>query len=180
MALPPVTAVAPWERASATSSLTRSYCGSLLIGPSFTPSSVPSPTLMVAGVGGQALDHVVVERLGDVDALDGRAHLAVVHERAGEDGRRDDGGVGVVEHDGGVVAAELERDALEVGRGRHGHLLPRLDRAGEADLARDGMRGHPGAELVAAAHDVDDAGREDVAQELADLERRQRGERATA
>ena len=46
MALPPVTAVAPWDSASATSSLTRSYWGSLLIGPSFTPSSVPSPTLM--------------------------------------------------------------------------------------------------------------------------------------
>ncbi len=52
------------------------------------------------GLRGQALDHLVVERLGHVDALDGRAHLAVVVEGAGEDGLADHGGIGVVEHDG--------------------------------------------------------------------------------
>ena len=39
------------------------------------------------------------------------------------------------------------------------------------------VRRHQGAELVTAAHDVDHAGREDVAQELAHLQRGQRRER---
>jgi hypothetical protein len=81
---------------------------------------------------------VVVERLGHVDPLDGRAHLAVVVEGAGEDGLGHHGRIGVVQHDGGVVAAQLQGDPLEVRGGRHGHLLARLDGAGEADLAGTG------------------------------------------
>jgi len=54
-------------------------------------------------------------------------------------------------------------------------LLAGLDRAREADLARDGVRRHEGAEVVAAAHDVDHAWGEDLLQQLADLQRRQRG-----
>ena len=46
MALPPVTAVAPPAMASATSSLTRSNWGALLIGPSLESGSAPSPTLI--------------------------------------------------------------------------------------------------------------------------------------
>ena len=53
-------------------------------------------------------------------------------------------------------------------------FLPVSTEPGEADLARHRVRGHPGTELVAAAHDVDHAGREDVAQQLAHLERDQR------
>ena len=41
-------------------------------------------------------------------------------------------------------------------------------------LRGHGVRGHPRAELVAAAHDVEHPGREDVAQQLAHLERGQR------
>ena len=79
-----------------------------------------------------------------------------------------------VEHDGRVVPTKFEGHPFEVGRGGQGHLLPGLHRAGKADLARNGMRGHPGAELVAPADDVQDTRGEHVAQELAHL---QRGER---
>ena len=76
-------------------------------------------------------------------------------------------GVDVVEDDRRVVAAELERDPLEVGRGRGGHLLAGRDRAGEADLAGRRVRRHPLAELVAAGDDVEHAGRQDLVEDLA-------------
>jgi hypothetical protein len=90
------------------------------------------------------------ELLGYVDALDRAAHLAAVLEGAPEELLRDRIQLHVVEHDRGVVATELERQPLEVGRGRGCHLLAGLDRAGEGDLARHRMRRHPGAERVAA------------------------------
>ena len=44
MGLPPAAALAPWARASATSSVTRANWGALLMGPSLLAPSVPSPT----------------------------------------------------------------------------------------------------------------------------------------
>ena len=87
---------------------------------------------------------------------------------------RDGFRVDVVEHDRGVVAAELERHALQRSRRAREHLLARRDGARERDLVDAGMRRHRGAELVAAGQDVDDAGGEDLVQELADFQRRER------
>jgi len=137
----------------------------------------PRADLDRCGVPGQRLDHIVVHRFGHVDALDGRAHLAVVVEGAGEDRFGDGGRIGVIEDDGGIVAAQLQRHPLEIRGGRHGDLLAGFDRAGEADLARYRVAGHPGAQLIATADHVEHARRQDVTQQLPHLEGGQRGER---
>ena len=64
---------------------------------------------------GQRLDHLVVTLAGDDDAGERRAHLPGHDALGAGDRRRDGGDVGVVEHDRGRLAPELERatgDAL--------------------------------------------------------------------
>ena len=112
----------------------------------------------------------------DVDALDRAADLAVVLEGAPEDLGRDCLRVDVRQQDGGIVAAELERDPLQILRRGAGDLLARGDGAGEGDLARHRVARHPRAELVAAGDNVDDTGRDDVAQDLAEQDRVERRE----
>jgi hypothetical protein len=69
-----------------------------------------------------------------VDTLDGHAHLAAVDEGGKEQLRGDHLRIDNLEHDGRVVAAELERDALERRcRARHDTLATR-DRARERDF----------------------------------------------
>src|ERR671925_196708 len=130
-----------------------------------------------AGALGERGDDVVVEALRRVDPLDPRADLAAVVEGAPEEAVRERDGVDVVEQDRRVVAAELEGDTLEVGRRRGRDVLAGRDRAGEADLPWDRVRAHPLAELVAAADDVQHAGRKERSKELGEPERRQRRER---
>ena len=89
-------------------------------------------------------------------------------------GRR--GRVGVVEHDDGRLAAQLEVDPLEGGgrRGRHLHAGPH----------RTGDRHHGGrlvhdqgpARVAVTAHDVEDAGRQVLGH---DFGHEQRGDRAS-
>src|SRR5919109_242808 len=130
-----------------------------------------------AGALGERGDDVVVEALRRVDPLDPRADLAAVVEGAPEEAVCERDGVDVVEQDRRVVAAELEGDTLEVGRRRGRDVLAGRDRAGEADLPWDRVRAHPLAELVAAADDVQHAGRKERSKELGEPERRQRRER---
>ena len=139
--------------------------------------SARRPELVALGGGGERVDHLVVDPSGSEDPLGEGAGLARVEPGTGQHGvdRRDD--VDVVEQDGGVVAAELERHPLEVAARRHRHALPAGDRTGEADLARRRVRRHLCAELVAAADHVDDAGGQHLVQDLAEAERGERRER---
>jgi hypothetical protein len=114
----------------------------------------------LAGPVGQALDQVMVQRFGYQDPFDARADLAVVDERSPEQPAAEAGHVSVREHDRRVVAAQLEGEPLEIGRGRRGDQLPGLHRPGEADLPHRRMPGHPCPQLVAAADHVDHPGRQ--------------------
>jgi hypothetical protein len=125
---------------------------------------------------GERVDDGPVHILVHVEALDRDAHLSRVREGAPEEPRRDLRRVDVAEHDGRVVAAELERHALQVVRRGAHDLLPGRDAAGERYLPDRGMRRHPGAHLVAPAEHVEHAGRQRLAKRRAD---RQRGERVT-
>ena len=84
---------------------------------------------------GDAFDHFVVDRLLHVEPRAGAAALAVVEEdgagRAG-DGRAQ---IGVGQNDVGRLAAQFERDLLEVALGgRLDDQAADLGRAGEGDL----------------------------------------------
>ena len=107
-----------------------------------------------------SLDELVVERVGQEQAGTRLTHLAGVHA-AGEQRPVDRGlDVGVVEHDVGPLAAQLERDFLHI-RGRQAHdLATHGGRAGEGDLAHVGMRSQPRPDRGIAGHDVEDAGRQ--------------------
>ena len=84
--------------------------------------------------------------------------------------------VGVVEHDRGRLAAELERDPLELLAADGGDLAAGRGRAGERDLVDARVRDEVLADLAAGGDDVDDAGgyaglREQLGQQVA-VERR--------
>lgn len=128
------------------------------------------------GEGDHLRYELLVDALVDVDALGGDADLARVLEGAHDDLGCDLLDVDVRQDDGGVVAAELERDALQcLGRRLH-DLLARGDGTGEGDLGNVRVLAHLCAELVVAADDLDHAGREDFLGELNKLERRVRCE----
>jgi hypothetical protein len=80
------------------------------------------------GVGAGVDDPLVHEM-----ATHGEADLALVEERAPGSGARGRFDVGVVEHEVGVVAAELERDPLELPAGGRPDQPAGPRRAGEAD-----------------------------------------------
>ncbi len=125
----------------------------------------------------QCLAQRVVDVLVGVDALHRHAHLAAVHRRGEEQLPGHLGDIDIGQHDGRIVAAQFEGHALERG-GRAGHhLLAGGHRAGERDLVHARMRGEQCAQFIAAREHADDAGRQDVAQQLADAQRGQRGER---
>ena len=88
------------------------------------------------------------------------AHLAAVGEAGHPDGRRRGGRVGIVEHDGGRLAAELEGDLPESGGARERHLAARGGRPGEGHLVHVGMRDQVGAGGAIAGDHVDHAGRQ--------------------
>ena len=95
-----------------------------------------------------------------IDALDGHAHLAAIHERGEEELGRHRFHVHIIEYDRGIVATELERDALEIARSACHHFLARLNGSGEGDLVDAGMLGHPLTEFIAARENVHDTATE--------------------
>ena len=101
------------------------------------------------GALGVALAELVVDRALDQDAAAGRAALAVQREDAEQ--RRVDRGVevGVGEHDGGRLAAELHREALEERRRVAEDQLPRAALARERDQGNIGMLDEGVARLLA-------------------------------
>ena len=146
----------------------------ILDGPELRGGIEPVAHRPLARFFGKRLAQRVVDLLVRVDALDGHAHLAAVHEACEEQLRRDDLRVDVVEHDGRIVAAQLERHALQRARRAGHHLLARRDGAGERDLVDARMLGHPLAQRIAAGEDVDHAARKHVPQQLTDLQRAER------
>ena len=115
---------------------------------------------MLLGLVGDAGDDVVEDRLLHVQPRAGVAALAVVEEDpvGGADDRALRIGVG--EHDVRRLAAELERDLLQVpGRGLDDQLAD-LGRARERDLVDIVVRRQRGAGVAEAGDDVDDAVRQ--------------------
>ena len=117
--------------------------------PCSVASSSGSPTLQLRGRGDEALDELVVDRSLDEDPRAAQADLALV----GEGGAKRAGHrlveIGVGEDDGGVLAAQLERELLEqrrrdarrsgAGRGAAGER----DRAARRDARRAPRRPRP-------------------------------------
>ena len=113
----------------------------------------------------------------NVEALGGNADLRRVEEGAEEDLLCNIVEIDIRHHDGRVIAAEFKCHALEVLGGAGEHGLSGSRRAGEGNLGTARMGRHPGAKLIAAADDVQHAGREDIPEEFTDLEGAERGER---
>ncbi len=95
------------------------------------------------------------------DARTGDACLPAVHEACPQSQRNGACQIGIVENDGGRLAAELECDAFHrVCAGAQDRLAD-CGRAGEGDLGHIGMTADLGADHVAAAgDDVEHAGRQ--------------------
>src|SRR6204780_1968940 len=101
---------------------------------------------------GDAVDDLVEAVLLDEQARARHAALAVVEEdRVGR--ALDRAGVGVVEHDVGTLAAGLQRDLLEVPRGRLHDQLADLGGAGECYLVHVVVGGQGRASGLAEAGD---------------------------
>ena len=101
-------------------------------------------------------DGVVVGARGEDPGLRD-AGLAGVHQRGEPQPRHGRGQVGVVEHDRGRLAAELERDPLELLAADRGDLAAGRGRAGERDLVDARVRDQVLADLAAGGDDVDHA-----------------------
>ena len=81
-----------------------------------------------------ALDERVVDTLLHVQPLDGHTDLAAVHEGRAKNAGGDRINVGIVKHQGRVIAAQLQGKALEIVGGALGHLAPGRRGTGERDL----------------------------------------------
>jgi hypothetical protein len=106
----------------------------------------------------ELLDEVVVDALLDVDTGSGAAGLAVVEEDTKVDPRDGVINVGILEDDVGRLAAKLEGDLLQVGRGGGLEDCAANDGGtGESDLVDVHVRGEGGTgDLTETGDDVDD------------------------
>ena len=124
----------------------------------------------------EALGELVADPLVDEDARPGDAALALVEEHGAVRALERGVHVGVVEDEARRLAAELQRDALQVGLRRLDDLLAGRVLAGEGDLVDVGVAGERGAGTFAEARDhVDHARREaDLGDDLGETKRRER------
>src|SRR3546814_16900835 len=90
----------------------------------------------------------------NIEPLGRDADLRAVEEGAEEDLLRDIVEVDVGHDNRGIVAAEFERQALQVLGGAFHHALAGRGRAGEGDFGEDRMRGHLRTEFVPAREAV--------------------------
>ena len=123
-------------------------------------SSRGSPEDVLVGMKVKLLEEDVADAVLDEEARAGEAHLARVVVLAGRlaRGRVD---VGVLEHDEGVLAAELAGERNDVAGRRDADVTRRLGRAGERDTTDQRVGDERGARLLAdPLNDVEDAGRQ--------------------
>jgi hypothetical protein len=116
----------------------------------------------------------IIDRIVDIEPLDGHAPLAGVEHGTGKDLRCHFLRVGVVEHNRRIVAAELQGQALQRASGAGHDLLARRGRAGEGDLGHVGVAGEGSSEVVLIDDDIDDARRKNPGTKFAEPERCQR------
>lgn len=126
---------------------------------------------------GQFVAENLVHGFGHIGALDRDADLAGIGHRALENAPGGVDRVGIVQDDRRVIAAQLQRHALERRGGGLHHLLPRFGRSGEGNLRDVGMAGHCRAEIIVVAQDVDDPGRQYVGAQGAEQQAGERGGR---
>ena len=121
-------------------------------------ASIPEPTLIFLAFVGHAFDDLIEDRTLDVETRAGAAALSVIEEDGA--GRAGDCAIeiGILEDYVWRLAAEFERDLLEVaGRGVNDELAD-FGRSGEGDLVDLVVRGERGAGgFSVAGNDVDDA-----------------------
>src|SRR3546814_5183305 len=96
----------------------------------------------------------------DVCSSDLRTNLAAVEECEGENGGSDGFNICIRQHDRGVIAAKLQRQALERGRDRSHDRAPRVGGTRERDFGDIGMTHQMRARFIAAGQDIDDARRD--------------------
>lgn len=145
------------------------------------PAEIRDRRVVVAGKLLDLLDkqsqEAVVDGLVHVDALGCDADLAGVGQCASRDQGHDALEVDVLADDGGVVAGELEDDALEGARAVLHDAAADGDGAREADVVDALVQGDALAELGAAVDGLEDARRQHRLRQLAELEQRVRRER---
>ena len=112
----------------------------------------------------------------DIEPLERRAGLAAVQEGAPENPLGDRLRIGVGQDDAGVVAPQLQRDALQRGGGGSHHLAPGGGRSGKDDLGDIGMTREPGPDLIAAGDGVEHAARQRPLQDLDQAQSSEGGE----
>src|SRR3984893_17191066 len=131
----------------------------------------------LAGQPPEFLAEFVILRIMNVEALDHDAALAGIEGRAGEQLGRYFLWIDVVEHNGGVVAAELQREALQrAGRAFHDFPAGR-SRARECDFGDVRMAGERLPKIVGVDNDVDHPRGQNIGAQLTQSKRRQRGRR---
>lgn len=123
------------------------------------------------------IPELVKDGLVDKDTFQSQTDLTTVQEGQHGDLGRHLLNVDVVQDDGWIVAAKLQGDALQRGRGGCHDFLARRRAAGEADFARTGVCGHPRTEVVVAGEALEDTRWEEALAKLAELEIAARGER---
>src|SRR4051812_25565511 len=119
--------------------------------------SLGSPSGIRSDPGGDRLDELVVAGPGGEDAGLSGAGLTVVHQARHQEVLELGVDVDVVEEDRRRLAAELERDPLDLLAADRADPLARRRRSGEADLVDAGMRNEVLARLAGSGDDVDDA-----------------------
>mmetsp|Transcript_90387 Transcript_90387/g.264476 ORF Transcript_90387/g.264476 Transcript_90387/m.264476 type:complete len:582 (-) Transcript_90387:438-2183(-) len=127
---------------------------------------------------GQRLREAVKDALMDKDALDGTASLTVVEERTLEDAFCCSINVAIMAYDRRIIATELQQEPLEIFGARGHDLAANRSGAREDHLPHHGVSGEdlprPGFVPVRAHDDVEHAGGQHAAQQLADPQRRER------
>jgi hypothetical protein len=123
------------------------------VGLTYQPASSPS------GISG-SLDELVLSARGHKDPAQRIAHLAAVGQARGLDRGGDERGVGVVEHDGHRLAAQLEADLPQPLGARHRDLAAGGRRPGERNLFRPRMFDENLADVTATEHHVENTRRQ--------------------
>ena len=147
----------PLFRASSFNSWTRSNCRWFWMGPTSWPDPGHRP-LWRCRASSTSVGKRCVDRLVRIDALHGHADLSAVDGGSEEQLLRYCGDVDVFQHDGRIVAAQLQRHALQRA-GATGHdLLAGGHRSGKGDLVDARVRGEHGAQFIAAGQYGQDPG----------------------